>query len=135
MSKLSELRDRSRATKSLQEQKVGRIKEAVTDVVNSSAFALSALNHLGDESSEQKIQEFASTVASHVAEVVVDPKNDFLDTCKARGMSDRKIQKAVTAINDLFNLTDSSDYEEKVEAVALYLQKNPSLYEDIALLA
>ncbi len=62
MSKLSELKSRSESTKqALQQQKVDRIRSTITDVVNSSAFTLSALNNLGDDGSDEKIQQFAQT--------------------------------------------------------------------------
>ena len=135
MSKLSELKSRSESTKqALQQQKVDRIRSTITDVVNSSAFTLSALNNLGDDGSDEKIQQFAQTVATHVVDTMLNPVTDFIDTCKARGMSDYKIKKAVKAINVVFKLTESQDYVEIQEAVALYLAHNPTLYVDIALL-
>lgn len=135
MSKLSELRNRSKASRELQEQKVERVKNAVHSVVNSSAFALSAMNHLGDDADDKQIQEFAETVANKVADVITDPRNEFIDSCKARGLSEFKIKKIVDSLNGMFGLTESEDYDEKLEAVSLYLQKYPHLYEDINMLA
>ena len=135
MSKLSELRNRSRASRELQEQKVERVKSAVHSVVNSSAFALSALNNLGDDVNDSQIQEFAETVATRVADVITDPRNEFIDSCKARGLSEFKIKKIVDSLNSMFALTDSENYDERLEAVSLYLQKYPHLYEDINMLA
>ena len=81
MSKLSELKSRSESTKqALQQQKVDRIRSTITDVVNSSAFTLSALNNLGDDGSDEKIQQFAQTVATHVVDTMLNPVTDFIDT-------------------------------------------------------
>lgn len=136
MSKLSDLRSRSEATKqALQQQKVDRIRSTVTDVVNSSAFTLSALNNLSNNGSEESMKQFAEIVATHVADSILNPVNDFIDTCKSRGMSDYRIEKAVKVINEVFKLTESENYIEIQEAVALYLARNPTLYEEIALLA
>ena len=40
---------------------------------HSPAFTLSALNNLGDDGSDEKIQQFAQTVATHVVDTMLNP--------------------------------------------------------------
>ena len=135
MSKLSELRKRSKATRDMQKEKVERVKNSVLEVASSSSFALSAINHLGECADAKEMDEFALEVATKAATAALDVKGEFIDLCRARGMNDEKIRKAVYSVNELFQLTDSDDFEECVEAVALYLSEKPTLYDDIALLS
>jgi hypothetical protein len=136
-STLDDLRKRSEKTKQLQEeQKVSRVRDAVTEVVNSSAFALSALNHIDQKSDTgTDVEQLASAIAEKVSKVVTDPKIEFLDTLRARGLKETRIKNAVTQLNLIFGLTSSAEYEEQLEAVALYIREHPNLYDDIALLS
>ena len=123
MASISELRNRSKTAKELQEQKMKRIKETVVDVVNSSAFTLSALNHIDSkEDDDDRVQAFATEVANKVAEVVVDAKAEFLDVCTHRGLKPSQIRKAVELLNEVYGFTTSNDYEEKLQAVASYVR-------------
>lgn len=136
---LEDLRQRSAATnKAVQEQKLARVKETVTEVVNGSSFVLSTLNRLERESATDEaehVEKLAMDIATRVTEIVADPKIEFLDTLKARGLKESRIREAVTQINSIFGLTKSESYDDKLEAVALYLRNNPALYDDIAFLS
>lgn len=134
MSKLSELKSRA-ARESLQKQRVARIKDAILDVVNSDSFGLSLLEEGLNKDSTKKQENFAELIANEVCKMVMNPTYEFIDTCKARGISDEKIMETVEAINSLFYLTESKSGDEKLEAVALYLADHPDLYNDIALLS
>ena len=133
MADLSALRNRSKATRELQEQKVKRAKEAVLDVINSSSFSLTALNHSESEVDEE-LDAFANKVASRVAETVTDPKIEFMDACNARGLKPSQIRHAVTMVNSTFGLTDETDYEVQLQAVAIYMQSNPNLWDVLGVL-
>lgn len=138
MPSLKELRERSRVSKELQEQKVIRIKDAVTGVVNSSAFALTAANQLGtvkDGSlAQDSVDKFASDVATNIVQQIDNPVNSFMDACRARGMKSSKIRKAVEFMSETFGLEPNAEYDVKLEAVALYLQQNPKMFDDITML-
>ncbi len=138
MPSLKELRERSRVSKELQEQKVIRIKDAVTGVVNSSAFALTAANQLGtvkDGSlAQDSVDKFASDVATNIVQQIDNPVNSFMDACRARGMKPSKIRKAVEFMSETFGLEPNAEYDVKLEAVALYLQQNPKMFDDITML-
>lgn len=131
MASISDLRNRSKTAKDLQEQRVNRVREAVVEVVNSSAFTLSALNNLQD-ADESRVQSFANEVAEKVAVVVTDPKIEFLDACRNRGLVPSQIRRAVKLVNEVYGLTTSEDYEEQLKAVAEYVQTRPHLYDEFA---
>lgn len=136
MSKLSELRSRSKATReSLQMQKASRIKEQVLKTVTSGSFDLSVLDALGSRAADDKvIHDFAEQIAMNVTDTIMNPVNDFLDTCKARGLSDERVSRTVERLNEVFGLTKSNVYSDKLEAVALYMESNRQLYDDVAML-
>lgn len=136
MATISELRQRSRVSKELQELRTNKVKEVVTDVINSSAFTLTAVNqgNVGEAVSKESVKEFATQVADEVAKAISDPKSEFMDACKARGLKPSRIRAAVNNISELFDLEPDGTYDDKVEAVAIYMSQHPSLYDDLALL-
>lgn len=132
---LMDMRKRSQITKQIQEQRNARIKSAIDDVVNSSSFQLTAANHVGNDASEDAISKFANEVVDKVSHKATDPVLEFMDMCKARKMKESRIEKAVDIINTTFGLVpEESVYDDKLRAVAEYIQANPQLYEDIAVL-
>jgi len=136
MSDLSALRRRASETKeTLQRKKVERIKGAVSSVVNSDVFELTILDKMGKQADEAGArQAFINKVADEVCTTVMDPRNAFIDNCKIRGLSDHKIEKAVESLYDMFIDGGSQTYDEKLLAVATYIEANEHLYNDIKLL-
>ena len=134
MSKLSELRARANNTKEVHAQRTARIADAVRDVVNSNAFNLTAATTEVNPESKQEVNEFVNAVAERVTTVISNPINSFIDTMRARGMSNKHIGVVVEQLNKVFELTDSQDYETQLKAVATYLETNPNLYDEIGIL-
>lgn len=133
MANISELRQR--AAKSRQHT-VSKVEEAMIDYAKSDTSMLSlAANGVNNNSPDDVIKQFAKNVSQNIVEVVTNPVNTFTDNCIQMGMSTRKIERAVIEVNALFNLTaDSAAYEDKLEAVALYIEENPHLYGDLVAL-
>lgn len=138
MNKLSMLRNKASANReALARQKVERVKDAVKAAIDSTEFDLSLLDKVSsmDTSSNQNIDKFAEAVATRVAVEMIDPTIEFLDNCRVRGLSDEHIRKVVVQVNELFHLTVSEVYEDKLEAVALYIKDHYDLFDDIVYMA
>lgn len=137
MNKLSVLRSKASANReALARQKVERVKDAVKAAIDSTEFDLSLLNEVSKlDAPNQGIDKFAEAVATRVAVEMVDPTIEFLDNCKVRGLSDEHIRKVVIQVNELFHLTNSEVYEDKLEAVALYIKDHYDLFDDIVYMA
>lgn len=134
---LTNLLNRSKTTKSIQEQRAARIKTAVDEVMSSTSTQLTMMNHMGqnDTETQQQLQEFATAIVDKVSAAATDPVVEFMDVCKARGMKESKIEDAVKTLNDVFGFVPKdAKYEDKLAAVAEYMQANTSMYEDIVLL-
>jgi hypothetical protein len=133
MASISELRQRSKLSKELQEEKAKRVKEVVSSVIDSSSFTLTAMNH-GADMSDKSADELVGRVADEVTKVITDPRNEFIDACRARGLKPSRIRTAVEQISNMFDLEPNGDYDAKLEAVSIFIKDRPSLYDDIALL-
>lgn len=137
MPSIEELRARSRKSKELQEQKVLRVKDVVSEVVNSSSFALTMANQLGTVEPEKlpqtTVDQFATSVATSVVQQIDDPVNNFMDACRSKGLKNSVIRKAVESVSKQFGIEVDSEYPIKLEAVALYCLENPKLFEDFVL--
>lgn len=135
MAKLTELRQKSQALReAVQRERAERIRESVQNVVQSDSFSLSIVDagvKLDSDASEVA-KQIADQITEEVCSNVLNPVNDFIDTCRARNMTDTRIKKTVKTLNKVFGLTASEDYEEQLEAVALYMSNNVRLYDDIA---
>lgn len=137
MSKIAELRKRSQETNmELQKQKIGRIQDAVRRTLESNSFVLTVADSMGNKAlDEETMKKVVQDISEGVSDAYMNPVNKFIDACKARGMELLRIQFVVEKINELFTLTDSDVYEDQLEAVALYMEQHPSLYDDIGLLS
>lgn len=136
MASISELRERSRIPKELQEQKIQRIQDTVGKVVTSDAMKLTVMNHIGMDIQidEGKVQKMVMDVTEQVAKVVTDPVLIFEDVCKSRGINRTGMRKVVEKLSRLFDLERDGDYEKKKEAVAIYMSHYEHLYNDLDLL-
>lgn len=135
MSRLMEMRKRTEALReAIQKEKAERIRQSVQDVVKSDAFELALLDSV--KSATNQTPEVAKKIADQITEGVCDsilnPVNDFIDICHARGMTDTRIKKTVVTLNQVFELTPATEYEEQLQAVSLYMSRNQNLYDDIA---
>lgn len=128
---LDKLRQRSKSSEEILERKLERVRGKVVEVVNSSTFVLTAAEHNTD--TEKNISAFADNVASAVANVICDAKAEFIDICTARGLKKTEIRRAANVINMTFGLTTSTEDDDILEAVAKYMQENPSMYDQIVL--
>jgi len=135
MAKLADLRKKTESLRAeVLKTKAERVKSAVQEVVGSEVFDLSWL----DTETKQgdlptKTEQVVDRITNEVCKSVLNPVNDFLDICKARGMTATRIKRAVGTMNSVFELTDSDEYEAQLEAVALYMESNQNLYDDIAI--
>jgi len=136
MASIRELRERSKTVQELQQQKVERVKNTVNQIINSDAMNLTILNQLGRDGAinEEKVQDLANQVAAEVTKAVLDPVVEFEGMCAARGMNRTQIRSVVETLSKTFKLEPDGTFEIKKEAVALYLSKNPHLYEDLDIL-
>ena len=118
----------------VQKEKAERIKQTVQEVVNSDAFELALLDMVKDtvEVLPETAKKIADQITDGLCGSMLNPTNDFLDVCHARGMTETRIKRTVSTLNKVFELTASEDYEEQLQAVALYMNSNQSLYDDIA---
>ncbi len=135
MSRLAELREKTTALRAaVQKEKAERIKQTVQEVVNSDAFELALLDMVKDtvEVLPETAKKIADQITDGLCGSMLNPTNDFLDVCHARGMTETRIKRTVSTLNKVFELTASEDYEEQLQAVALYMNSNQSLYDDIA---
>lgn len=128
MSKLSELR---KVANSYAELRAQRVQTAVQEVVNSGQFVLSAANNQVDPDSQKDVNAFSERIIERTTEVIANPVFAFMDKCKARDMDAKKISDFVKRINVVFSLTDSTNYDDILTAVAQYMEENPQLYERI----
>lgn len=133
MAGLEDLRKKSATLReAVLKNKAERVKSAVQEVVSSEAFDLSWLDaETKQESLPTKTEQVVDKITNEVCKVVLNPVNDFIDICKARGMTNTRIKKAVGTMNSIFELTDSEEYEAQLEAVANYMENNQNLYDDI----
>jgi len=135
VSKISDLKDKARQSKELRDQRIARVREVVSDVVNSQEFELTALNHLDDTTSREVREKFSNNIAVAVAEVTMDPVIQFMDICKARGMKESAIRYSVNTLNSVFGLVpEGAEFAEKRKALAQFLQDNPKYYDDLSIL-
>ena len=61
-----------------------------------------------------------------------NPREKFLQECDRRGLKPSETRRVVAVINQAYELTDSQDYDTVLNAVAAYVQDNPSILDDIA---
>lgn len=135
MPTIKELRERARHSRETQEAKIARAQGIVQEVVQSDAFKFTVANHFENEGFDNKVvDDFAREVATEIISKATDPKLNFLDICQSRGMSKTKIREVVRILAKAFSLECDADYETQLEAVALYLEDNPRLYTDLAVL-
>ncbi len=137
MSRLSSLRNRSsQLNDAIMKEKAERVRTAVKAVVDSDAFNLSVMDlTASSENTSKLVPEAAETIVSNitteVCKTVLNPVNDFMDICHARGMKDLDIVRAVESINKVWKFVDSDVYEEQLKAVAEYMGEHRSLYDQL----
>lgn len=144
MSRLDELRQR--AAKSRQERRelyAQTVKEAVSkslqdeNLVMMSVLAQGGAQALDNPAQTEKI---VNNITKSVVSTVTDYKLNFIKLCEARGIQKRRMHVAVGHVYDLF-LSELAppgvkshmdvDFEAQLEAVALKLEHEPSLWETV----
>lgn len=134
MSRLDAMRKRTEALReAIQKEKAERIRQSVQEVVRSDAFELALLDSVKTTTSQMPdvAKKIADQITEGVCESILNPVNDFVDICRARGMTGTRIKSTVVTLNKVFALTTSTEYEEQLQAVALYMSQNQNLYDDI----
>lgn len=136
MASVKDLRERSRVSKELREQRVKRIQDAVNSIMDSDTMRLTILSRLGnvDEVNSNQIEAISQEISHKLVYEATDPVKEFEDMCSARGKDEEGIHDVVQMLSKVFNLEVDGSYENKEEAVALYLQQNHHLYDDIGVL-
>lgn len=138
MSKISELRAKAAADRARQFQ---RIQQVVSETVRADSSILSTINNMQGSESTKQANEFATKVASAVVDSVTNPVAAFTDVLANKGLTERKVRKLVAKFCEVLYLveerdadeTDEQYYQRQLEAVALYFEQNPKMYEDINL--
>ena len=135
MGRFDELRKQAAVKRAAwDEKKMQDIKDAVKNTVNSSAFALTAVNQLGnlEKAKPEDVEAFSERVVNAVVDTVTDYTEKFISILKEdRGFTTDKIEKVVNMLSDMFALAADDTYQAKLKAVALYVHENPNLYSDL----
>lgn len=124
---LSDMRRRSEEQrKALLEEKMKRARQVTDEVLASDTFRVQL------ESRPNIVPEMVDAVVGNVVTSLVDPVNNFLDTCKSKGLRDAAVRKIVRNIAMAFQLTEEgSSYETNLKAVAEWIEQNPYVYESL----
>ena len=133
MSRMDNLRNRSKLSQEIYEKKVQRAYSAVKDYMNSETSMLTIARRVADADSGNSadIAKFSQEIAPCVTDAVLDPVQEFRDVCNLRGYTEKEIESIVQNYSRLFQLAVDGTLEEKTKAVAEYLQYNRPLYEDL----
>lgn len=134
MSKISQMRNSALSAQAKKE----RVERAVMKVLeedSSAANLLTLANHASSGTSQKEINKLMDEVSKSVANAVVDPVPEFLDVCKYKGLKQSEIIRSVRVLNTVFGCTsENATQDEKLQAVAKYLQANQHLYDEIGVL-
>ena len=133
MSRMDNLRNRSKLSQEIYDKKVQRAYSAVKDYMNSETSMLTIARRVADTDSGDSadIAKFSQEIATCVTDAVLDPVQEFRDVCNLRGYTEKEIESIVQNYSRLFQLAVNGTLEEKTKAVAEYLQYNRPLYEDL----
>lgn len=148
MSKLDELRKRSEAKRAEREniyrQAVG---EAVQRVMSDSngIVTLNAISHGGASvfKDAAATDHFVKRMVDEVTTSITNPVDNFILTCRNRGLTERRIKIAVARIYEMYfeelksddtSISDEVPYEKKIEAVAAKLELEQQLWDELQIL-
>lgn len=148
MSKLDELRKRSEAKRAEREniyrQAVG---EAVQRVMSDSngIITLNAISQGGASvfKDAATTDHFVERMVDEVTTSITNPVDNFILTCRNRGLTDRRIKIAVARIYEMYfeelksddtSISDEVPYEKKIEAVAAKLELEQQLWDELQIL-
>lgn len=132
MSRIANIRERSKLNEELYSKKVSRVREAVTDYMQSDVAKLTIANHFAgnEEVKQSDLDRFADDLSQAAVNAYSDSVADFEDSCHARGWDDAKIAEMVESLSKLLRIPPETDAVTKKMKVAEFMQSHDLLYDE-----
>lgn len=135
MSRISDIRQRSKLSEEIYTKKINRVRDAVADYIQSDFAKLTIANHFNGtgDITQKDLAGFARELSEAVAGSMPDPVEEFEQVCAESGLGQEQAREVVEAFATILMLDRDTDFGSRKLRVAGFLHDNKEFYGCIGL--